>query len=99
MIIDFQAHLFPPEYIDALGRVDGNVVLEPPDPHSGMRYLYDKGLGSRINTSTFQGQDPEQRLKHMDQLGVDIHVISIPPPGADRFSADDAVEIARTAND
>ena len=99
MIIDFQAHLFPPEYLDALARVDGNVILEPPDPHSGMRYLYDRQLGCRINTSTLQGQDVEQRLRHMDQLGVDVHVISIPPPGADRFGADDAVTIARTAND
>ena len=75
------------------------VVLEPPDPHSGMRYLYDRELGTRINTATFQGQDPEPRLRHMDELGVDIQVVSIPPPGADRFAGAAAVDIARTAND
>ena len=35
----------------------------------------------------------------MDQLGVDIHVLTIPAPGADRFEGQDAIEIARVAND
>jgi predicted TIM-barrel fold metal-dependent hydrolase len=99
MIVDFQAHVFPREYVDALNDLDGSVVLEPPDPHSGMRYLYDRRLRTRINTATFQGQDPERRLAHMDELGVDVQVVSIPPPGADRFEASDAISIAGTAND
>ncbi|HMA80030.1 MAG TPA: amidohydrolase family protein, partial [Candidatus Binatia bacterium] len=53
----------------------------------------------RINTATFQGQDVEKRLKHMDQLGIDIHVLTIPAPGADRFEGRHAIEIARIAND
>lgn len=80
-------------------QLDGAVVLEAPDPHSGMSYFYDKKLKSRINTATFQGQDIEKRLKHMDQLGIDIHVLTIPAPGADRFEGDDAIQIARIAND
>ena len=99
MIIDFQAHVFPPAYLKAMERVDGSVVLEPPDPASGMRYLYDRRLGCRINTATFQGQDAARRLDHMDELGIDVQVVSIPPPGADRFDSSDAVLIARTAND
>jgi predicted TIM-barrel fold metal-dependent hydrolase len=99
MIVDFQAHVFPPAYLDALQQLDGNVVLEPADPHSGMRYLYDKRLGCRINTATFQGQNPQVRLQHMDELGIDVQVVSIPPPGADRFDPEDAVAIARVAND
>lgn len=99
MIIDFQAHLFPEPYIAAMKRLDGAVVLEAPDPHSGMSYFYDKKLKCRINTATFQGQDVEKRLKHMDQLGIDIHVLTIPAPGADRFEGRHAIEIARIAND
>ena len=99
MIIDFQAHVFPEAYIAEMNRLDGAVILEEPDPHSGMRYFYDKKLGCRINTATFQGQDIEKRLKHMDQLGVDIHVLTIPAPGADRFEGADAIKIARVAND
>jgi aminocarboxymuconate-semialdehyde decarboxylase len=99
MIIDFQAHVFPKTYIDEMQRLDGVVILEEPDPHSGMRYFYDKKLKCRINTATFQGQDIERRLQHMDSLGIDIHVLTIPAPGADRYEGDGAVRMARVAND
>lgn len=99
MVIDFQSHLYPEEYIDELKRRDGDVILEAPDPHSGLSYFYDKQLKCRINTATFQGRDAGRRIEHMDQLGVDIQILSIPAPGADRFQPDDAVPLARKAND
>jgi len=99
MIIDFQAHVFPPEYLAEMKRLDGVVILEAPDPHSGMSYFYDKKLRCRINTCTLQGQNIERRLQHMDQFGIDIHVLTIPAPGADRFDGDGAIAIARVAND
>jgi predicted TIM-barrel fold metal-dependent hydrolase len=99
MIIDFQAHLYPESYIQELKRLDGAVVLEEPDPHSGMTYFYDKQLRCRINTATFQGRDIERRLEHMDRLGVDVHVLSIPAPAADRFEGESAARLARIAND
>ena len=99
MIIDFQAHVYPEPYIDELNRLNGAVILEDPDPHSGMSYLYDKKLRCRINTATFQGRDIEGRLEHMNRLGIDVHVLSIPAPAADRFEAEGAVRLARIAND
>src|SRR5918994_4227773 len=98
MVIDFQAHLFPEEYVNELKRRYGAVMLEEPHPYSGMTYFYDKKLRCRINTAIFQGRDIERRLDHMDRLGIDIHVLTIPAPGADRFEAEDAVAIARAAN-
>src|SRR5882672_1763139 len=35
----------------------------------------------------------------MDQLGLDLHVLTIPAPGADRFEGAAAMEFARMAND
>jgi predicted TIM-barrel fold metal-dependent hydrolase len=99
MVIDFQAHVFPESYIAEMDRLDGEVILEPPDPHSGMRYFFDRKLGCRINTATFQGRDVEKRIEHMDRLGIDVQVLSIPAPGADRFETDRAVSLARIAND
>jgi predicted TIM-barrel fold metal-dependent hydrolase len=99
MVIDFQAHIYPETYIDELRRIDGAVILEEPDPHSGMTYLYDKKLKCRINTATFQGRDIERRIEHMNRLGIDVHVLSIPAPGADRFEGEGAVTLARIAND
>lgn len=98
MVIDFQSHIFPEDYIEELQRVDGNVILEPPDPHSGMIYFYDRQLKCRINTATFQGRNPERRLEHMDRLGIDLQVLSVPAPGADRFDGKEAPAIARKAN-
>jgi predicted TIM-barrel fold metal-dependent hydrolase len=99
MIIDFQAHVFPPDYLAEMKRLDGAVILEEPDPHSGMSYFYDKKLKCRINTATFQGQNIERRLEHMDELGIDVHVLTIPAPGADRYEGEGAVKMARVAND
>ena len=99
MVIDFQAHIYPEAYLDEMKRIDGAVVLEARDPHSGMTYFYDKKLGCRINTATFQGQNIGHRLEHMDQLGIDIHVLTIPAPGADRFEGEGASNLARIAND
>jgi predicted TIM-barrel fold metal-dependent hydrolase len=99
MIIDFQAHVFPESYIAEMDRLDGEVILEPPDPHSGMRYFFDRKLGCRINTATFQGRDIDRRIAHMDRLGIDVQVLSIPAPAADRFEGDGALALARVAND
>ena len=99
MVIDFQAHIFPQEYTDEIRRLNGAVVLEEPDPCSGMTYFYDKALQCRINTATFQGRDIDRRLEHMDRLGIDVHVLTIPAPGADRFEGEEAVRLAQTAND
>ena len=99
MVIDFQAHLFPEEYLNEMARIQGSVVLEAPDPDSGMSYFYDKQLKCRINTATFQGRDPDRRVEHMDRLGIDLQVLSVPPPGADRFEPEAAVLLARKAND
>lgn len=98
MIIDFQSHLFPESYIAMIQQLKGNVELEPPDPFSGMSYFYDKTLGCRINTAIFHGRDIEDRLQHMDTLGVDIQVLSIPAPGADRYAPEEAIRLARVAN-
>ena len=99
MVIDFQSHIFPESYLAAMKRIDGAVILEAPDPYSGMSYFYDRTLKCRINTCTLQGRDIGRRLEHMDRYGVDVHVLTIPAPGADRFAGDGACDIARIAND
>lgn len=99
MVIDFQAHIFPETYIEEMRRLNGAVVLEEPDLHSGMTYFYDKGLKCRINTATFHGRDIDRRIQHMDRLGIDIHVLTIPAPGADRFEGEGAIRLAQSAND
>ncbi len=99
MVIDFQAHIFPEAYIDEVRRLNGAVILEEPDAQSGMTYFYDKALKCRINTATFQGRDIDRRIEHMDRFGIVMHVLTIPPPGADRFEGEGAIRLAQAAND
>jgi 5-carboxyvanillate decarboxylase len=40
-----------------------------------------------------------QRLREMDQYGVDMHLLSLTAPGVQMFDADTAVELATLAND
>ena len=40
-----------------------------------------------------------QRLKEMDELGVDMHLLSLTAPGVQMFDADTATELAALAND
>ncbi len=41
----------------------------------------------------------EQRLKNMDEAGIDIQVLSHAPPAAQRFDAETSVQLATRAND
>ena len=45
MIIDFQSHIFPERYMETMERRDGAVILEEPDPYSGMAYPLRQGPG------------------------------------------------------
>ena len=39
------------------------------------------------------------RLKHMDEVGIDLQVLSLTQPGVQMFPADIAIPMARDAND
>ncbi|AKH44230.1 2,3-dihydroxybenzoate decarboxylase/5-carboxyvanillate decarboxylase [Altererythrobacter atlanticus] len=41
----------------------------------------------------------EHRLKQMDELGVDMHLLSLTAPGVQMFDADTATDLAALAND
>ncbi|MBL8552144.1 MAG: amidohydrolase [Hyphomonadaceae bacterium] len=41
----------------------------------------------------------DRRLKEMDKLGVDMHLLSLTAPGVQMFDADTATELAALAND
>ena len=55
-----------------------------PIHNSGMSYFYDKNspAGSYLYTARAEHRTP---LTALDQHGIDIHVLTIPAPGADRF--------------
>jgi 5-carboxyvanillate decarboxylase len=40
-----------------------------------------------------------ERLKTMDEYGVDVHLLSLTAPGVQMFDADSATDLAKLAND
>lgn len=43
--------------------------------------------------------DVDQRLQQMDELGIDMHLLSLTAPGVQIFRADRATMLAQLAND
>ena len=57
-------------------------------------------LGKRVGGSyPRSSEDPDTRLKIMDEYGIDIQAISLPSPYLLGLSVDDAAEICRSSND
>jgi 2,3-dihydroxybenzoate decarboxylase/5-carboxyvanillate decarboxylase len=67
-----------------------------------VRGIYDSGDGKGYDALNFlEGLlDVEgKRLKQIDELGVDMHLLSLTAPGVQMFDADTATDLARLAND
>ena len=96
--IDFETHYYPKEFILQLKKrkefprfakdQDGGLVLE-----------YDSGVRIPRQRLLAKFTDRQTRLTDMALAGIDIQVLSIPLPGADKLDPKSAVEICRSAND
>ena len=100
MIIDFQAHVFPEAYLAEMKRLDGAVILEEPDPHSGMSYfLRQEAQMPDQHGERFKARTSSAGSSTWTNWASISMCLTIPAPGADRFEGEDAIEIARIAND
>jgi 5-carboxyvanillate decarboxylase len=85
-----------PEVADALGRVSrtDNSSLDMPLVGN----LYGEGAGG--SNPLLKGLlDWDQRLRVMDENKVDMHLLSLTAPGVQMFETEEAVALARLAND
>jgi 5-carboxyvanillate decarboxylase len=65
-----------------------------------VKQIYDAdGPGPRAQLRTMLLDLEEQRLRDMDENGVDVHLLSLTAPGVQMFDADTATELATIAND
>jgi len=65
-----------------------------------VRGIYDaEGGGSGYDFLDGLLDVEEQRLGQMDELGVDMHLLSLTAPGVQMFDADTACDLAQLAND
>ena len=99
--IDIQCHLFPRSFIKELSKPGSQLRVADPDP-SGRRVILDSRTGDEvtyfIEDSTYV--DPQKHIKDMDDYGIDIQVLSLPPPGVDRLAdPKEASRLSRLIND
>lgn len=98
MKIDVQCHLFTKNFAGELKKIRANILLEPAD-EIGVNWIYDKRLGFRLAIYKEDANQLDTRIKHMDKYGIDTQLLSTAYPAVDRLEANDAVRLAKIAND
>jgi predicted TIM-barrel fold metal-dependent hydrolase len=92
MRIDCQTHLFPPWYLDYLeGRKEEPRVIRK----GGERFVVLGGWSGRLLPKLY---DIKEKLRAMDEAGVDLGVLSINNPGPELLG-DDGPGVASRMND
>lgn len=100
--IDFEAHFYTREYLQALSKNLGypRFAYDDKNEKSGkLSYFADLVqpfsealLGSLLNTG-------EERLKVMDSLGVDVQILSLSAPGVEQMASPVGIALAKKTND
>jgi len=93
--IDLQTHYCPIEYFKCMVGRRGYPTVEQ-DAQGRMFMHYGKGARYPVIDPMF---NVERRIRDMDEAGVDVHVISLNIPGAERVEPELGVKLARLAND
>lgn len=86
-VIAVEEHVLTPEVREAWAGVD------PPHQDDSIPYYYDDTMIERLLDRT------DERLRHMDEHGIDVQVLSLTTPGVHNLDRTGAVELARQAND
>ncbi len=94
MIIDFHSHYFPPGYVEAIKAGPSNFRITTDD--DGNPVLHSPG---DYNVLVPGHRDVEYRRRVLDDVGVDMQVISFTAPGTSIESPQRAAELAPVIND
>lgn len=92
--VDCQSHLFPAAYAELLTRNR----RAPTTVGGDGRYVIDYGDVQRF-TLRLADYDPDVKLRAMDEVGIDVSVLSVNIPGPELLPPELAVEGARLCND
>ena len=94
MIIDVHNHYYPPEYLDALEPCGSSLTITYDDENNPVvHYPGDYNIMVRGH------RDIAYRQHVMDELGIDMQVISLTTPGTHVEAPDVAVKLAAITND
>lgn len=94
MIVDFHNHYYPEPYLAELARGASSLSLVPDGP--GRDLLHYPG---DYNVVVPGHRDPEEKLRVMDEQGVDVHAFSLTTPGVHVEERERGIALAQIVND
>ena len=99
--IDFEAHFYTREYVDALYRHKGYPRFGLDEATKGRRLWYNSEVGQPFADFLLDALlDPgEGRLARMDKCGIDVQILSLSAPGVEQLDPAVGTVVARNAND
>lgn len=85
-IVTLEEHIVTPDVLEAWSRL-------PTAREDGLGFNGEGELGRRL------ADVDERRLCEMDEMGIDVQVLSLTTPGVQNLAPEDAVALARVTND
>lgn len=95
MRIDLHTHFFPEAYLKRIEEI--NTTFEITRDAKGNKIF--KYKGARFFTVTQEMSNPEDRIRHMDEAGIDVQVLSLSTPSVYYYSDDDSLQLSKMTND
>ena len=100
--IDFEAHFYTKEYLEALSKNSGypRFVYNDKNEKSGKLFFF-ADLALPISEPLLRSllDTGEERLKIMDSLGVAVQIVSLSAPGIEQLASPVGTALAKKSND
>ncbi len=99
--IDFEAHFYTREYVDALYRHEGYPRFGLDEATKGRRLWYNAEVGQPFADFLLDAllDSGEGRIARMDKCGIDIQILSLSAPGVEQLDPVVGTVVAKNAND
>lgn len=98
--IDFEAHFYTPEYLDAMYHNKGYPRFADDEKARGRRLWYNSEVGQPFADFLLSAlmNLGEERLKRMDTCGIDVQVLSLSAPGLEQLDTARGAALAKKSN-
>jgi predicted TIM-barrel fold metal-dependent hydrolase len=99
--IDFEAHFFSGEQLNALLENDAYPKLTPTNESGNRRLWHTPDVGQPYGKPLFRALSEigRNRLAEMDACGIDVQILSVSAPSIDQLDPDAGTGLSRKAND
>jgi predicted TIM-barrel fold metal-dependent hydrolase len=99
--IDFEAHFYTQQYIDALYQNKGHPRMAADKKTTGRRLWYNDEVGQPFADFLLNAllELGVKRVERMDKCGIDIQILSLSAPGVEQLDPAAGGSLARNAND